>query len=308
MLNRWWIGCAFALSLGACRPATSENGAETHHDPTHEGRGSVWIVDGPNGGRLHLCGTIHILRKSDYPLPAAYQKAYDDSDELILELPPQEAGGSDSLAGRMRAMAAFDKNITLETVLPTQEWQRVQAWASNRGLPLSLVNPYQPWYAALLITAVEYQKLGAGQEFGVDTFFEKQAQKDRKPCQGLETVDFQLGLFAGMTGEKQREMLQKTLDEVDRLAADYDEMLKAWRRGDLAALDALLLHELNEYPDLAETFLHARNRAWIPKLEMLLKEGRKLMVLVGAGHLGGAEGLIPLLEARGYKARHATDP
>jgi len=52
------------------------------------GDGSVWVVDGPNGGRLFLCGTIHILREKDYPLAPAYEAAYMYSDKIVLELPP----------------------------------------------------------------------------------------------------------------------------------------------------------------------------------------------------------------------------
>src|ERR1700682_1298550 len=34
----------------------------------------VWKVSGPNGGTLYLGGSIHALRKVDYPLPLAFNR------------------------------------------------------------------------------------------------------------------------------------------------------------------------------------------------------------------------------------------
>ena len=52
-----------------------------------------------------------------------------------------------------------------------------------------------------------------------------------------------------------------------------------------------------------EAFLNARNRAWVPMLEQVMKRSGRAMVLVGAGHLGGESGVINLLRGKGYVVR-----
>src|SRR3954454_17190687 len=47
---------------------------------------SVWKVTSASGGTLYLGGSIHALRSQDYPLPAAYNRAFDASSSLALEV------------------------------------------------------------------------------------------------------------------------------------------------------------------------------------------------------------------------------
>jgi uncharacterized protein YbaP (TraB family) len=162
---------------------------------------------------------------------------------------------------------------------------------------------FRPWFASLLMVATEYQVLGAAPDLGVDQHFEERAMKDGKAGRGLETVEQQLALFAGMTAEQEEEVLEQTLAEMASVEAEYENMIRAWRTGDLEALQALLFREAERYPDLMETFLNARNRAWVPELEQVLKRGGRAMVLVGAGHLGGEQGVINLLRGKGYAVR-----
>jgi uncharacterized protein YbaP (TraB family) len=56
-----------------------------------------------------------------------------------------------------------------------------------------------------------------------------------------------------------------------------------------------------DFPSLAERLLDARNRNWIPKIEGYLRSGQTFFVVVGAAHMGGPNGVLTLLRARGYK-------
>jgi uncharacterized protein len=80
-------------------------------------------------------------------------------------------------------------------------------------------------------------------------------------------------------------------------------MITAWKAGDLETLGHMLYHEAEKYPELMDLFLHDRNKAWIGKLESFLKNGEKVMVLVGTGHFAGKLGVIELLRERGYTVK-----
>lgn len=285
------------LLLAACGRAGPEAAARAEPNSS---TGCVWRVEGGNGGRLFLCGTIHILRPSDYPLPDAYETAYQNADELILELPPG-AAKSGNLALRMRELGTLPPGQRLEEWIEAADWEKVRVWAGRRGMDSAMLNRLRPWFVSLMMVAVEYEALGAGAAHGVDQHFEERAQKDRKAGAGLETVEEQLALFSGMTPEQEREVLQQTLAELEYVAEEYESMIQAWKDGDLASLQEMLFREAARHPELMERFLTARNRAWVPRLMEVLERGGQGMVLVGAGHLGGEEGLLRLLEKEGLK-------
>ncbi len=275
--------------------------AQHSKTPQAADQGCVWRIESDAGGRLYLCGTIHILREQDYPLPAGYETAYQNSSELLFELPP---GSSESanLTLRMRELGTLPADARLEQLLNPDDWKKVCAWAEKRGLGSSLLNRYHPWFVSLMMVAVEYQALGAGAEHGVDKHFEQRASKDGKPGAGLETIEQQLALFSGMTPAQELDVLQQTIAELESVGEEYEKMIQAWRLGDLESLQTMLFREAARHPELMEMFLIRRNQAWAPRLAEMLNEGRQVMVLVGAGHLGGEEGLLSLLAKEGHQA------
>ncbi|MFM7605055.1 MAG: TraB/GumN family protein, partial [Prosthecobacter sp.] len=275
--------------------------ARSHSDGSADG--CVWVVDSEQNGRLYLCGTIHILREQDYPLAPGYEAAYRGSDKLLLELPPGKGSGPE-LSMKMSQLGTFSSDTSLEANVSTQAWEAVQTWAAKRGLDPSSMKRFRPWFVSLLMTSKEYALLGATPELGVDKHFSARAATDGKLGEGLETDDFQLQMFTSLTNEQQQELLDQTLAELSTVPDEYAKMILAWKKGDLPALHAMLFRETEKHPELMSLFLTNRNRVWVEKLDVMLRRGEKVMVLVGTGHLTGDAGLIELLKKRGYPVRH----
>lgn len=306
--SRLILALALSASVVACKREDAKPAAAPKKDAAAfvadgAGDGSVWVVDGPNGGRLYLCGTIHILREKDYPLAPAYEAAYMYSNKLVLELPPGAASSAE-LTSRMSQLGLYPAGTTLEANVGKDTWEAVKKWASKHSMDTATLNRFRPWFLALMITSMEYAALGAKSDKGVDSHFEDRARKDGKPAEGLETVEFQIQLFASLNEKQQRELLEQTLGEVSSVEEEYEKMIKAWKYGQLDDLKQMLFREAEKYPDLMDIFLISRNLAWMDRLEQLLKQGEKVMVLVGTGHFTSDNGLIELLRKRGYRVRH----
>jgi hypothetical protein len=139
---------------------------------------------------------------------------------------------------------------------------------------------------------------------GVDQHFESRAEREGKPGEGLETVEFQLQLFSQLTNDQQKNMLEQTLAEVAAMPQEFEKMIKAWKDGQLDALHEMLFREAERYPELMDLFLKNRNLSWIDRLDKMLKNGEQAMVLIGTGHLASKDGIIQLLKNRGYRVRH----
>jgi uncharacterized protein len=268
------------------------------------GDGCVWKVSDADSC-LYISGTIHLLRKEDHPLPAAYDLAYADSQRLMFELAPGKEKETE-LVKKMQEKGTLPAGEALSDKIPALAWDDLNRWCQKRGMAAVTFNSMRPWFVALLLTTTEFQLLGADPSRGVEPVFEKKAKADEKPTAGLETVDFQIGLFAELSEQDQQELLQQTLGEAETAGQEFVNMLEAWRKGDAEALYKLLSREADKYPSLMELFLHQRNAAWVKQLTHELTLPGNAMILVGAGHLGGELGLLEGLRKQGYKVERVT--
>ncbi|MGH7770074.1 MAG: TraB/GumN family protein, partial [Candidatus Binatia bacterium] len=117
----------------------------------------------------------------------------------------------------------------------------------------------------------------------------------------FETLEYQLGLFDGLPERMQEALLLQSLGDADLTEAAVAAVVKSWASGDLKTLDALLLQGMmRDHPDLYRALILDRNRAWLPKIESYLTQNENYLVVVGAAHLAGKDGLIEMLKTKGY--------
>ncbi|HMA12242.1 MAG TPA: TraB/GumN family protein, partial [Steroidobacteraceae bacterium] len=180
-------------------------------------------------------------------------------------------------------------------------YARLQAEAQRLSIDLEFMSRMQPWFVAQQIETVRILRAGYNPLNGVDMQIAARARQDGKPVIGLETVEDQLGIFAGLSLDEQREFLRGTLDEPDS-EAQLRELMMAWRNGDLKALQAALRKGAEESPVLFRKLTVDRNRRWVPQIEQMLRDaGNDYLVVTGALHMVGQDGLVEMLRRKGYK-------
>lgn len=172
--------------------------------------------------------------------------------------------------------------------------------AQGLGLDLRKLEPFKPWVVAIMLTALQLQKLGFDPKYGVDRHFFERAQAANKPVIGLETPESQFSVFDQMSPKQQELMLLQTLRDLELFETGVQRLLGAWNTGDEKLLEALILGGFKEHPELYQRVMLDRNRQWLPSLEGFLAQSEVHMVVVGAGHLVGQGNLIELLKQRGY--------
>lgn len=261
----------------------------------------LWQVSDADN-HIYLLGSFHMLTEADYPLAPAVEHAFDDAEALVFELSPQELG-SPALGQRMLELAKRRDGKTLQSSLPPAMWQRLAEYAEHKQLPLAQWQSFQAWFVALAISMAEMQEAGLDSSLGLDRYFVERANKAGKPGIGLETGESQLQVFATMNATEQRQALQETLDKLDTFDRETRELHELWRSGDDQALYVRMGRELADtYPELYRRVLLERNRAWMPQVQALLDKHSRddALVVVGAMHLLGPDGLVAQLRAKGY--------
>lgn len=258
---------------------------------------SVWKVT-RDGNTLYLGGTCHTLRASDLPLPAEYAVAFQAADALWFETDIAQMQSPEA-QGKIMAHAMYTDGRTLPTVLSAEAWSALQEYGARAGMPVAQLESLRPSMLVLMIFAIEAQRLGFTPE-GVDVQLDRQARQAGKPVAGLETVDEQIGFITSLGDGQESELVLSTIQDLERMPALLDEMIAAWRSGDLQKIDTLMSAEVRrDFPKVHEKLLVERNKAWLPRIEAMLASPPREFVLVGVGHIAGDDGLIHALERAG---------
>jgi uncharacterized protein YbaP (TraB family) len=259
----------------------------------------VWAIRGTHN-TVYLAGSIHLLPANDAALPPAFDRAYADSAQLVMEL---DLGKFDAMEAMswMSAHGELPKGTTLREVLGEARYARVNAAATNLGLMPAGLKTASPWMVGIELSDAAYMHEGFDPDQGVEEQLVQRAQADHKPTAGLETLEEQLGGLVTLSTDNQVRMLDQTLDELKDIKSEMRDVVSAWRRGDSARLAALLSSEYDAFPALYQPLVTERNRRWLPQVQALLKSDDNAMVVVGALHLVGRDGLLEQLRKKGYR-------
>jgi uncharacterized protein len=250
-------------------------------------------------GDIYILGSIHFLKRENYPLSPTIEKAFDATKKLVLEidLKSADAGTVQRLTlekGLHRDGKTLQQNISAET------YSLAAKRAQELGIDIRALSPLKPWVVALTMTSLQLQKLGFDPNSGVDRYLAGRATKAGKPMVGLETAAFQIGLMDQLSASDQESMLRQSLRKMDLLDKGLDQIVRSWVAGDVRGLEELLLNAMREYPAVHQKMIVDRNRRWLPEIERMIERGESALVVVGAAHLVGKEGVVELLKARGY--------
>ncbi len=266
---------------------------------------SMWLIEG-EANRVYLLGSVHLLRRQDHPLPQIMEDAYQDAEALIMELDMDDLDPA-ALQAATNRMGMLDEGVTLQDVLGQDTWEQALAAAEAIRIPLDMMAESEPWLAAITIEQLILLRLGFNPLYGVELHMTTKAVADGKPITGLETAEEQLGFFDDMSIEAQTDLLMRTLTESQEAEQMMDGLVDAWRRGDVDYLQDNMLAEMAEYPELYATIVVDRNRRWVDDIVELLDDADDYLIVVGALHMVGDDGVPTLLTERGIEIEQMQD-
>jgi uncharacterized protein YbaP (TraB family) len=190
---------------------------------------------------------------------------------------------------------------TLPSLLSTSTNAELEKTASELEIPAPSLAPLRPWLAALTLGLQFAIHQGFDPSNGVEQQVITSAKASGKSLGTLETNESQLRVFADLTREQEVELLTVTLRQARETPKMLGDMLAAYRRGDLAALERTLNAGFDDFPALRKRILKDRHDKWLPQIEKMIGDGRTHMIIVGAAHLVGRDSVIAMLRAKGVK-------
>ena len=280
----WFLLAALALSACSADPRSDE----TPPSP------ALWEVTSPEGRQGWLFGTAHVLPRCATWRTELFDQALAGSGEILVEIDLRmDNAERAAILGRMSQSpglpaigervapgmaAALDQMIARHGLSP-RDFARTETWAvalvlSNAATPVDFVP-------------------------GVDRYILGEAED--RPVVEMEGLEMQLGIFDRLPEARQAELLQAIVSEAANGEDQRRAIVEMWRTGNVEALAASTEARLEASPELRQALLVDRNHAWLEPIEAAISRGKRPFVAVGAAHMTGTDGVVALLQDRGYR-------
>ncbi|MBC3765350.1 TraB/GumN family protein [Neptunicella marina] len=259
----------------------------------------VWQVSKGNH-HLFLAGTMHVLTKSDFPLPAPFEQAYLQADIIAFETDMSQLQTTEFQQKSMQLLT-YENGTKLTDKLSANTRKNLIDYLQERQLNIEQLNHFKPSLMGVLLSLTELKKLGYSGE-GVDQYFYTRSVRDKKQHVYFESPEQQLNYLASLGAGEEDKYIQYTLQDLKQFAPQLQQMRQNWRSGNYVqmAKDSLTPMQ-QDFPNIYQQLIFQRNLAWLPHLEQMLTTVPTELILVGALHLAGQDGLIKTLENKGYK-------
>jgi uncharacterized protein YbaP (TraB family) len=266
----------------------------------------LWKADAP-AGAVYLLGSVHAVTKAVYPLPESMEKAFLEANTVAVEVDIlQENPNYDPVEIFESYMdtALYPQGETLQKHISKETYRLLIKEFDRYGVDLFELQRIRPWALAGLLSGFETEKAQLDPELGIDRHFLSRAKFRDKRIFELESIEFQAKLFGGFSDTEQEMYLLATLKDISNEFTKMNSMLSAWRAGDVKTLERIINESYPAHSELGafrRKILTERNKGMLQKIEFLMQEKGIDLVIVGAAHLLGDDGLVTLMRNKGYK-------
>jgi uncharacterized protein YbaP (TraB family) len=249
---------------------------------------------------VYVLGSLHYSKKEIYPLSEKIEKAFGESEILVVEADVHDIKRIDIQELMKRAF--YPGNDTLEKHVSPEIYEKVLEETRGLGIPFELLRKQKPWFLALTLVALESLKSGFDPNLGIDRHFLSKAEDGKKILE-LESLDYQLNLVCGLSDEDQELFLSYTLRDLKIMEGELGRLTQAWSSGDTKTMEAILTRSISEdkrFSFIFEKLIYERNSKMASRIEGFLQTKETYFVIVGAGHLVGNRGIVEILKGKGF--------
>lgn len=254
---------------------------------------------------IYLFGTVHVLKPGTEWFKGGIKRAFDGSDELVLEIIEPE--DPHAMAASMAHTALARDGLKLSDRLDTDMRGKYQTAMAANGLPWQMFEPFNPWMAGMALAVKPLEKLGYQAELGAEKTLTAAAKAAGKKIGALETVEQQLGYFAGLPMDSQVKFLNATVEGLPDMDKEFSSLIAHWQEGDPDKLAAEMNESLEATPELAQVLLIQRNVNWAKWIKERLARPGTVFIAVGAGHLAGKGSVQEQLKTMNVASARVTE-
>lgn len=254
----------------------------------------LWKIEGPGVQKgSYLFGTMHLIEKEYFIFPDKLEKLVKKSERLVMELPglPNQFEAMKLIKLKEGTFFDFFTKEQTDTIL---SWAKAELGMDEEKFRASM-SQMKPFVVVQMATQMQF----IGKTESYEMTLEKIARENNIEIKGLETVEQQMSFFDSLSNEQQAEMVMEGIRDSEKTMRLTKEMEQVYTRQNVDSLYLMIQDEGGTISSEQTEFLDNRNKNWVPQIIEMIGD-KKTFIAVGAGHLGGPNGVIRLLEREGY--------
>lgn len=260
---------------------------------------TLWKIEGDNIKTSYLFGTIHILPQKDFKITDKVQKAFDACDKVALEIDMDEPG----LQAEMMKHSVLKTDEELKTYLDEDEYVVLDNYLKEKiGVGMVNFNKYKP---LMLMTIITTTAIGE-QVASFEGAFIQMCKTASKEIIGMESLEDQMKAIGTKSYEAQLDDAVEMVEDIEKGTNEFKKLLDLYLAEDIDGMHNNIVESMDGDTDVIKPLLDDRNNNWIPKFAEFSKD-ESVFYAVGAGHLGGNQGVISLLKKEGYTVTPVLD-
>jgi uncharacterized protein YbaP (TraB family) len=256
----------------------------------------LWEISGNGLAQpSYLFGTIHVICKEDFMLSDIVKEKFNASKEIYLELDMDDP----KLQVTMMQLMQLPGKETLQEKMGADKFSRLDSFVKKEmNMNLAAFARFKP---LMVMSLIAQRSVGCQATESYENTFVKMSREQKKELLGLERVEDQLGVFDAIPDSIEIESIMNMVNDFEKSKREFKRMSGIYLSQDLDALYQLMA-DSPEMMGSLELLLTRRNQNWIPVMEAAMKKSPTFFA-VGAGHLGGSQGVLELLRKQGYQVR-----
>lgn len=239
------------------------------------------------------------MSKRAYPLKPVIEHAFDNANSVVFEIDLDRVTKK-NFKEEFSRTAVYPPGQSLSQHLSPETIDVLNTILPVYGLSLKKVERFKPWFLAEVLSTRTLEMAGFSNDLGVDLHFFRKARAVGKPILGLETVRDQARIFDRMDDTENEQYLISTLYGLPAYPAVMQNLVNAWTAGDVQTLDRLVNEDKRADQESHDALFSRRNSRWLPEIERFAHGQGNYLIIVGAGHLVGEDGVVAQLKRAGY--------
>ena len=249
---------------------------------------------------VYLFGTVHLLPDDLVWQREDMRQAFAESGTIFFEV---DTGPESQVEGTVltTSLGLRSDGLRLSDRLDNYQLNLMEAAANNGNLTIAALDGMQPWLAAEYLTFAAAQNAGLSAALSADEALKSRAAREGKNVVYLESLETQIRASAELPEYIQIRILTETLERFNALGLDATNIAEQWAIGGTDYLtDQLIRPMKSRSPEVFNSLLRDRNRAWANKIARFMEDSGTGFVAVGTAHLLGEQSLLSELREQGY--------
>ena len=254
----------------------------------------LWKINHPNSNKSsYILGTMHLIEKEYFLYPKMLEKIANESDKFIMEL--KELPNQDEiLKYSLLKQGSFFDFFTTSQIDSILSYSNSNLGIDHQSFRKAFYK-VKPYVFSQMIT----QSLFNGKTESYELTLYEFAKKNDKSVLGLESIENQFNLLDSIPMNEQVEIIMESIKNPVATKSQFKKLQHLYSKQKIDSLYLELKKEISKSPNFEKIFIDNRNENWMKTLNPELKQN-SCLVAVGAGHVGGPNGILRLLQKKGY--------